>query len=275
MLNSEILRDSLAGIQKKLAAIESQLETTKQEIESRLKAFDRLPEGESSPFRQAPPSIAPGLALKRMNSANQKFSAGKTQEEILTAYLGEVETFVSRGVLFLKKDERYVPWKAVGFDLQQIQTQEKGDQKNPIIRAAQHRLIVATRRDLDRTFPWLNGAGELPREAVCIPLVFEDLVPVVLYADSSDSILLDALELLTHLAVLVLKNHYLQGLVASEEAKASSKVEREEEISEWIPPEIRGIPEPPPLASDLPSAIPQATAIPHSESSPSLKREES
>jgi len=274
-LSSEILRDSLAGIQKRLAAIESQLETTKQEIESSLKALDRLAEGEGSPFRKVPSSIAPGLALKRMNSANQKFSAGKTQEEILTAYLGEVKAFVSRGVLFLEKDERYVPWKAVGFDLQHIQTQEKGDHESPIIRAAQHRQIVTTRRNLDRTFPWLNGAGELPREAVCIPLVFENLVPVVLYADSSDSILLDALELLTHLAVLVLKNHYLQGLVPSEEAKAPPKVEREEESSEWIPPDIRGNPEPPPLASDLPSAIPQATAIPHSESSPSLEREES
>ena len=275
MLSSEILRDSLAGIQKKLAAIESQLEMTKQEIESSFKALDRLPEGESSSVRQVAPSIAPGLALKRMNTANQKFSAGKTQEEILTAYLGEVKVFVSRGVLFLKKDERYVPWKAVGFDLQHVQTQERRDQENPIIRAAQNRQIVATRRDLDRTFPWLNGSGELTREAVCIPLVFEDLVPVVLYADSSDSILLDALELLTHLAVLVLKNHYLQRLVSSKEAKAPPKVEREEESSEWIPPEIRGIPEPPPLASDLLSATPQGTAIPHSESSPSLKREES
>ena len=274
MLSSEILRDSLAGIQKKLAAIETQLETTKQEIESSLEALDRLPEGESSPFSHAPSFIAPGIVLKRMNSANQKFSAGKTQEEILTAYLGEVKAFVSRGVLFLKKDERYVPWKAVGFELQEIQTPEKGDQKNPIIRAAQHRQIVATGRNLERTFPWLNGSGELPREAVCIPLVFEDLVPVVLYADSSNSILLEALELLTHLAVLVLKNHSLQGLVASEEAKAPPKVEREEESSEWIPPDIRGIPEPPPLASDLPSAIPQVTAIPHSESLPSLKREE-
>ena len=274
MLSSKILRDSLAGIQKKLAAIEFQLETTKQEIESSFKALDRLPEGESSPFRQVSSSLAPGLALKRMNTANQKFSAGKTQEEILTAYLGEVKTFVSRGVLFLKKDESYVPWKAVGFDLQHIQIQEKGDQKNPIIRAAQHRQIVATRRDLDRTFPWLNGSGELPREAVCIPLVFEDLVPVVLYTDSSDSILLDALELLTHLAVLVLKNHYLQRLVASEETTALPQVEREEDSYEWIPPEIQRMPEPPPLAPDLPSAIPQARAIPHSESPPSLKREE-
>jgi len=275
LLSSEILRDSLAGIQKKLADIEFQLKTTKQEIESSFKALERLPKGESNPLRQAPSSIAPGLALKRMNRANRKFSAGKTQEEILTAYLGEVETFVSRGVLFLKKDQRYVPWKAVGFDLQHIQTQEKGDHENPIIRAAQHRQIVATSGDLDRTFPWLNGSGELPREAVCIPLVFEDLVPVVLYADSSDSILLDALELLTHLAVLVLKNHSLQGLVASQEVKGTPKVEREEESSEWIPPGLQGIPEPPPLTSNLPSAIPQATAIPPSESSPSLKREES
>lgn len=275
MLSSDSLRDSLAGIQKKLAAIEFQLETTKQEIESSFKVLDRLPEGESNPLRQTPSSIAPGVALKRMNGANQKFSAGKTQEEILTAYLGEVGVFVGRGVLFLKKDERYVPWKAVGFDLQHIQAQENGDQNNPIIRAVQHRQIVSIRRDLERTFPWLNRSGDLPREAVCIPLVFEDLVPVVLYADSSDSILLDALELLSHLAVLVLKNHYLQGLVASEKTQAAPKVERKEEGSEWIPPGIQGMPEPSPLASDFPSATPQATVISHAESSPSLKREES
>ena len=274
MLSAEILRDSLAGIQKKLAAIESQLETTKQEIETSVKALDRLPEGESDLIGPAPASIAPGLALKRMNAANQKFGAGKTQEEILTAYLEEVRAFVSRGVLFLEKDGRFVPWKTVGFDLQHVREPEKENQDHPIIRAAQRREIVATRRDLDRIFPWLARSGELPTTVVCIPLVFEDFVPVVLYVDSSHSILLDALELLTHLAVLVLKNHYLQGLVASEEPKASPKVEREEESSEWIPPVIRGIPEPPPLASDLPSAIPQATTIPHSESSPSLKREE-
>ena len=226
MLSSEILRDSLAGIQEKLAAIESQLEATKKEIESSFKALDRLPAGESTHVSQDTPPISPGLELTRMNTANQKFAAGKTQEEILTAYLGEVQAFVSRGVLFLEEDGKYVPWKAVGFDLQHVQALEREDQENPIIRAALHRQIVARRRDLDRTFPWLNGSGELPREAVCIPLVFEDLVPVVLYADSSDSILLDALELLSHLAVLVLKNHYLQGLVPSEEAKAPPKVER-------------------------------------------------
>ncbi len=268
-MNSEILRDSLAGIQKKLAAIESQLETTKQEIETRFKALDRLPEGESDPVGQAPASIAPVVALKRMNAANQKFGAGETQEEILTAYLGEVAAFVSKGVLFLKKDERYVPWKAVGFDLQHVREPEKEHQENPIMRAAQLRKIVVTRRDLDRSFPWLARSGELPREAVCIPLVFEDLVPVVLYADSSDSILLDALELLTHLAVLVLKNHSLQRLVSSEEVQAPPKVEREEERSDWIPPDIRGIPEPPPLASDFPFAPS------HSRSSPSLEKEES
>jgi hypothetical protein len=252
-----MLRDSLAGIQKKLAAIESQLETTKEEIETSFKALNRLPEGESDPIRQSPTSIAPEIALKRMNTANEKFGAGKTQEEILTAYLEEVRAFVSRGVLFLKKDERYVPWKAVGFDLQHVREPEKENQENPIIGAAQRRKIVATSRDLDRIFPWLSRSGELPSETVCIPLVFEDLVPVVLYVDSSDSILLDALELLTHLVVLVLKNHSLQRLVSSEEVKAAPKVEREEETSEWIPPEIRGIPEPPPLASDLPSPTPQ------------------
>ena len=256
MLSSDILRDSLAGIQKKLALIESQLETTKQEIESSFKALDRLPEGQSGPARQAPASGAPE-ELKRLNRANQKFGAGKTQEEILTTYLGEVQASGARAVLFLEQDGKFLPWRAAGFDLQHVQAPEKEDEKNPIIRAARHRQIIATRRDLDRTFSWLSGSRELPREAVCIPLVFEDLVPMVLYADSSQAILLDALELLTHLAVLVLKNHYLQRLASPTEAKAPPKVEKEEE-QEWIPPEIRETPEAPPLASDLPSATRQA-----------------
>jgi hypothetical protein len=89
---------------------------------------------------------------------------------------------------------------------------------------------------------------------VCIPLVFGDSVPVVLYADSSASIPLDSLEMLTHLGVLVLKNHYLQRLAASEETVSPPEVEKEQDSSEWIPPEIQEVPEASPLVPDLPSA---------------------
>ena len=57
-------------------------------------------------------------------------------------------------------------------------------------------------------------AGEtrtaLPKAAVGVPLCFDELVPVVLYADSDQNFSPAGLEFLTLLATLVLKNHALQ-----------------------------------------------------------------
>ncbi len=249
MSSSQTLRDSLAGIQEKLTAIESQLETAKKEIESRLKALDRPQQ-----LDQDSPSLSSGLELSRVNAAHQKLATGESQEQILATYLEEAQALVSRGVLFLKEDEKYLPWKAIGFDLEHVQTVEGQDQENPIMRAALQRQIVFSGGDLDQTFPWSKQSGEPSRVAVCIPLVFGDSVPVVLYADSSASMPLDSLELLTHLVVLVLKNHYLQRLAASEGTTSPPEVEMESDSSEWIPPEIEEIPEASALVPDLPSA---------------------
>ena len=172
----------------------------------------------------------------------------------MATYLEEAQALVGRGVLFLKEDEKYLPWKAIGFDLEHVQTVEGQDQENPIIRAATQRQIVFSGDDLDQIFPWSRQSGAPSRVAVCIPLVFGDSVPVVLYADSSASIPLDSLELLTHLCVLVLKNHYLQRLAASEEMVSPPEVEKEQDSSEWIPPEIQEVPEASALVPDLPSA---------------------
>ena len=255
MSSSQTLRDSLAGIQEKLTAIESQLETAKKEIESRLKALDcpqQLDQGTQA-VTQDSPSLAAGLELSRVNAAHQKLATGETQEQILATYLEEAQALVSRGVLFLKEDEKYLPWKAIGFDLEHVRTVEGQDQGNPITQAAMQRQVVFGGGDLDQTFPWSKQSGEPPRVAVCIPLVFGDSVPVVLYADSSASMPLDSLELLTHLVVLVLKNHYLQRLTASEETTSPPEVEKERYSSEWIPPEIQDIPETSALVPDLPS----------------------
>ena len=257
MSSSQTLRDSLAGIQEKLTAIESQLETAKEEIESRLKALDCPPQLDQDTLTvtQDSPSIASGLELKRVNAAHQKLATGKTQEQILATYLEEAQALVSRAILFLKEDEKYLPWKAIGFDLEHVQAVEGKDQGNPIIRASMQRQIVFSEGDL--TFPWSKQSGKASQMAVCIPVVFGDSVPVVLYADSSASLPLDSLELLTHLVVLVLKNHYLQRLAASEGTPSPPEVEKEADSSEWIPPEIQDIPEASALVPDLPPATSQ------------------
>ena len=230
MSNSEILRDSLAGIEKKLTAIESQLEATKEEIQSKLGALG-IAHLHGEPTRnvaQDALSAASGLELKRINQANQKLAAAKNQSQILATYLEEAQAFVARGALFLQQNQEYVAWKSIGFDLEHLESVSSRDQANPIARAAFQKQIVISGENLDQTFPWLKQCGELPLMTLCIPLVFEDYVPIVLYVDGSDEIPVDSLELLTHVAVLVVKNHYLQQLVATESG------DRETEASEIV-----------------------------------------
>jgi hypothetical protein len=77
-------------------------------------------------------------------------------------------------------------------------------------------------------FPWLREAGEIPETSICVPLVFNDYVPLVLYGDSTSPIALDSLELLSHLTVLILKNHYLQMLLDSQTAPKKDEPGSEE-----------------------------------------------
>lgn len=212
------LRESLAEIQHQLSQIESRLGTTASEIQAKLKALDTLLQENEGAVASTPDalSIAPGLELSRIKTVFRKLAVSQSQDQILQTYLEEAQSLASRGILFLKKDHQYVPWKAIGFQLQQVESVGTQDQENPILKAALRKRIVVPRRDLDQIFAWLKQAAELPRAALCIPLVFDDFVPVVLYVDSSDSIPLDSLELLSHLTVLVLKNQYLQRLTGSE-----------------------------------------------------------
>ncbi|MDA2928528.1 hypothetical protein MYX84_01055 [Acidobacteria bacterium AH-259-O06] len=212
------LKESLAEIQHQLSQIESLLGTSASEIKAKLKALDTLLQADEGAVASTPDtlSIAPGLELSRIKTVFQKLSTSQSQDQILQTYLEEAQSLASRGVLFLKKDDQYVPWKAIGFQLEQVESVGTQDQENPILKAALRKRIVVPRTDLDPIFAWLKQAGELPRAALCIPFVFDDFVPVVLYVDSSDSIPLDSLELLSHLTVLVLKNQYLQQLTGSE-----------------------------------------------------------
>ena len=200
MDNSKALQDSLAAIESKLVAIESRL----QEIESRL---DKL---ESEPLNTGETALSSaGVELSRINEAIKKMAEAETQSEILAVYLEEALSLANRGILFLKEDEGYSKWQSIGFDSVQVEPVGTHNQSSPIIRAAADRTVIVRGEHLDEAFPWLSS-GEPPRMSLCIPLVFKDAVPVVLYLDSPDEIPVDSLELLTHLAVLILKNQYLQ-----------------------------------------------------------------
>ena len=211
--------DNSKASQDPLAATESRL----QEIESRL---DKLESGPLSTGETALSSA--GVELSRINEAIGKMAEAESQSEILAVYLEEALSLANRGILFLKEDEAYSKWQSIGFDSVQVEPVGTHDQSSPIIRAAADRTVIVRGENLDEAFPWLSG-GEPPRMSLCIPLVFKDAVPVVLYLDSPDEIPVDSLELLTHLAVLILKNQYLQ------QPPTLESTEGEEAAAEAIP----------------------------------------
>ncbi|MEE8160948.1 MAG: hypothetical protein V3T61_04865 [Acidobacteriota bacterium] len=202
MQDWERLKDALTGIQNKLAEIESRLEDTRHEIEAQL---------------EAAPSLAPGVDLPLLNSAIQKLSGCQEQEQILDAFLEKAQSIVSRGVLFLKREESYVPWKAFGLVLEQVEIVKIDDHGSPVARAARQSKILVLEEESESPLPWPAPEQQSSRISVCLPLSFESFVPVVFGGDSPPPVSLDSLEILSHLAVLVLKNHSLQRLLQSDD----------------------------------------------------------
>ena len=211
MEKSKALQDSLAGVESKLDALEAWLKADRRHIESRL---DALEKGPLDPGGTAPTSVE--VTFGRMNAATERIAGAGSQRQVLAAYLEEATAMASRGILFLKEGEQYSKWQSIGFESAQVEPISPQDQSGPIIRAASNQQVVVSGENLEEKFFWLSESGESPRMSLCIPLVFGDIVPVVLYLDSLDAMPVDSLELLTQLAVLILKNQYLQQLTALE-----------------------------------------------------------
>lgn len=224
----------LSEIQRKIAQMESQIGEIKSQIDGALKTSQ----------------ATSGVDLSFVNHALQRLVIGKTQEQILENYLREAQTRVGRAILFLGKEAQYVPWKSLGFPFETIEAISAGDPNDPIIRAAAQKRIIYRAEAVDQLLPWLRDAGKLPRCFVCIPLVFADFVPIVFYGDCNEEIDIDSLETLSHLAVLVLKNNYLQNLVAAE-------------------PEFVALPQPVPSApAPQPSPFPPTPVLVQAEQKP-------
>ena len=202
----------LGQIELEMAAgkIELEIAATKNETGLQISAIrDFLNDPQNS--APAGPDPAAGANVSRANEAIQKLSVGKTQEQILDIFLEEVHSLSERAILFLQLGDSYFAWKGLGFAASILGAFEVESDEDPIRRSARQQSIIYRNHDLVDAFPWLTRAGKVPATAVCVPLIFEETAPVVLYADSSQEIELDSLELLSHLAVLVLKNHYLMA----------------------------------------------------------------
>lgn len=238
----ENLGSSLFGVAKKLDGLDRQLKEAKTELGPHIQALQSFFTDHAALLLGPSPSAGPELG--QVNEAIQKLSQGDDQEQILEIFLEESERHVDRAILFLQKDDVYGPWKSLGFPSVTIESVVAAAAEDPIVRAARRQRILYRAEGLAEAFPWLNQAGDLPRAAVCVPLVFGDSVPVVFYGDAGRGIALDSLELLSHITTLVLKNHYLQVLLqeppkaeVSEPVAAPATAPPEAKPAEPSPPE--------------------------------------
>ena len=143
------------------------------------------------------------------NDAIRRLVDRETQPEILEEYLELVSTWVPRSVLFLNRAGTLVPWRATGLDLDDLARVKVEDEDSLLARCVRERSVIYAEDQRVQDFGW-RDEDSLPKAAVGVPLCFDELVPVVLYADSEQNFSPAGLEFLTLLATLVLKNHALQ-----------------------------------------------------------------
>lgn len=238
---------SFEGAGDPFSELESLIAELRGELNSKLQRLqDLLQREEVRKPVAAEPAVTEGVNLAYVNAAFQRIAMAKTQEEILENYLRESQGVMDRAILFLNKDAQYVPWKSLGFAAGSIEAISAGDPNDPIVRAAEQKRLIYRSDGVELVFPWLRNAGDLPRNCVCVPLIFEDFVPIVLYGDSSRPIPIDTVELLTHLGVLTLKNNYLQSLLGEATVVLPP-------LEAARPPRVEPQPVPPPLTPPAPT----------------------
>lgn len=233
-----------------------------------------------------------GGLLTVANDSIRRLAAGETQPEILGEYLELASAWAPRCVLFLKRGENLVPWRAVGLDLDDLARVKMDDENSLLARSVRERSLVYAEDQRVSGFGW-SDESTLPAAAVAIPLCFDDLVPVVLYADSSESFSPAGLEFLSLLAIQVLKNHALQqghfqtadvAVKAAPAPATPADAEEEEEFATpagdaegEVPDDAAGVEEEPSEAGEDLQAEPEpdeVSAVPEGESPEDAKSEE-
>lgn len=220
------LRDSLNDAQQSYRGLQTQLEQLQQSstdletqvqaarnLDGRLEQVDgTLQRVEAEPV--TPPERPPiqGLDPLLLKQTMRTLAAANAQEDILDAFLDLASKKVDRAILFASKNGSYIPWRSRGFSSDAIDSVVVDDPADPIMTVARSRQLIYREQAPAEARPSLGEAGDMPHAFLAIPLVFDDFVPVIFYADSGSSLDIDYLEILSYLAVLVLKNNALQQL---------------------------------------------------------------
>jgi hypothetical protein len=238
----EELTQSLNGLQHKLDLVQSILTSIETEVKDKIRQVEVQLGGETTGSDASHQDFA-----DRVGKAVRGLGQGENQKEILSSLLNQVGECADRAAIFLEEDGNYSPWRNFGFESEDLTLVTPDEAGNPIIRASQERETIYVSDGLEEALPWLRN-GPPPRTAVCVPLSFEDYVPVVLYADSAEALEVNFLELLSELAVLVLKNDYLSR-IPSEESEEVLQEEPEVEDTVEFSPESPSEPEVPEIVT--------------------------
>ncbi len=188
------------------------IESLNQSLSEISKRLGRL-ESSALPFDFGADSSDDGARVTSLltlaNDAIRRLVQGETQPDILQAYLELASSWVPRSVLFLNRNGTLVPWRASGLELDDLARVKVDDEASLLARCVNEQKVIYAEDQKVKDFGWADE-DNLPKAAVSIPLCFDELVPVVLYADSDQNFSPVGLEFLSLLASLVLKNHALQ-----------------------------------------------------------------
>lgn len=244
--------ESTGGLESQLQAARS-FDAKLSQMESALAGLQSLP-------APVPIPVTSGADFSTVKKALLALTAGSGQETALQAFLDQASGVVKRAILFVNKENRFEAWRSHGFPADALGSLVVDDPKDPIMDAARTRRMVYREQAPADARPSLGADAELPNAFAAVPLVFDDYVPIILYADSDSAIDVDYLEVLSYLAVLVLKNYSLQQ--GGEQPFVAPPAEESVSL-EPTPFEAEQVEEPEPEPEPEP-----AFEIPHEEPAP-------
>ena len=209
-----------SGLLDRLERIEADIAALRVELYSK---SDADPEGGLDASVEPSTGLSPNFML--LNRTLQSLAAGVSQDEVIAAYLQPLSLHLDRFILFWWRRNGFVAQARQGFGDDLGEELRLEDPEDPVLRCAEEGRLAYFQWNESTVMPsWLRQQGEPNRWCVCIPFVFQWTTPMVLYGDRSSPIWIDFLELLTHFAVLVLKNHHLKNLAGGAGKAADAPV---------------------------------------------------
>jgi hypothetical protein len=266
------LRDSLNDARQNYRGLQTQFDQLQQsstELETQVQATRNLDArleqmggslrrvAEEVPTAAERPPIQ-GLDPELLKQTLKTLAAASSQEEILDAFLDLASQKVNRAILFASKNGSYIPWRSRGFSSEALESVVVEDPTDPIITVARSHQLIYREQAPAGERPSLGRAGDMPHAFTAIPLVFDDFVPVIFYADSGTSLDVDYLEVLSYLAVLVLKNNALQQLSGEQKPAEVQAAPKAAPAPEPFQP-VAAQPEPV-VQKPMPAEVPAAEA---------------